>query len=93
LIVRLARPLPIDPKMKFESRDVICWLGEGYCTLTARLPSTSGTAGSGGAVVGRPGAGVGAGDGVAEEPPQAIAAARGSAKPARKSRSSGMPRR
>ena len=41
-----ARPLPVDPKMKFESRDVIRAPGVGYTTRTASGPSTSGIGGS-----------------------------------------------
>ena len=98
LMVSVARPLPMDPKMKFESFEVMTCPGEGYCTRTASGPSTSGMAGSGGGGAGVPGmgdgmgAGAGAGEGVAP-PPQATAAARDNANAAVKTRGNGIFRR
>src|SRR5262245_53610300 len=51
-MLTVARPSPTEPKMKFESLDVSCWLGLGYTTLIASGPSTRGISGSGGAVAG-----------------------------------------
>ena len=68
LIVSDARPLPTEPKMKFESRDSMRCCAGGYTTLIASGPSTIGIAGSGGAgegssrglaTVSRTGAGLG----------------------------------
>jgi hypothetical protein len=42
-----ARPLPMEPKMKFESREVTTALAVGYTTRMASGPSTSGTGGRG----------------------------------------------
>src|SRR6478672_579322 len=45
--VSVALPLPMEPKMKFESFDVTTELAVGYTTRMASGPSTSGTGGSG----------------------------------------------
>ena len=52
LIVSDARPLPTEPKMKFESRTAIDWFGAGKTVLGASGPSVSGIVGSGGAARG-----------------------------------------
>src|SRR6185437_2510945 len=44
-----ARPFPMDPKMKLESREAISAPEFGYTTFNASGPSTSGTGGSRGA--------------------------------------------
>ena len=49
LIVSVACPFPMEPKMKFESRTGIDSLAPGKITLGASGPSTMGTAGNGGA--------------------------------------------
>jgi hypothetical protein len=72
-MLSVAFPLPIDPKMKFESRDVMVCPALGYTTLIARDPSTTGIVGSAGALTATglgAGAGVGAvtGTGVRAQP-------------------------
>ena len=39
-ITSCAAPVPVEPKMKFESRTVSRWLGEGYTTRRFSGPST-----------------------------------------------------
>ena len=47
-MVSAALPLPIEPKMKFESRDWMSAFAVGYTTLGASGPATSGIGGSAG---------------------------------------------
>ena len=61
LMVSVARPLPVDPKMKFESRAAITAFAGGYVTRGTSGPSIGRIGGSGGAAAssGTPGAGTG----------------------------------
>src|SRR2546423_9865622 len=46
LMRRAPSPLPMLPKMKFESRTVRSWSGFGYLTVICNGPRTAGTGGN-----------------------------------------------